>query len=1131
MAPRQPEPESSALSHIRKSAAAGKLIAVIGTGVSIALTNGKNRGLSWKGLVENGFDYGVQKGKITELQQQFWRNQLDSTDIDDLLSAAEFVGRKLGAPSGDLYARWLKNVFQEVKHESVGMANAIRALNGAGVPICTLNYDLLLEQVTGLGGITFQETPKVASWMRREVQGILHLHGAWDIPETCVLGIRDYEATMSDEVRDLIQRNLSTFNHLLFIGCGDTFADPNFSTLIKWLREKIKVAAPQHHALVLAEEVPKRHADTTWQGFVEPISYGADHRDLPEFLLREFPTKTSSPAKRKSAGPRHSATKAKNEEVLSDYRSFLLRDCGHMTIEGMRADMDTAQRKFDLERLFVPMKVAAIPPDFSLSDPERDQKLIKWQEKNKNPVPFGGVFQKHRRIALLALPGGGKTLLLKRLAVAYADPSRRNSSSDALPELELTPVLIRCREWREYIQRPIPSLLQNFAAITGQKSLTDLYDALVPLLKKGNVLLLIDGLDEIHNDGDRATFVDHLEAFIAEHQSIRVVVTSREAGFGLVAGPISRFCRRWRTAPLEEDAVRGLCDHWHRLMTGDTPESLAESHTVADRLLGNSALSRLAENPLLLTMLLVVKHGAGRLPPDRVSLYDRAIEVLLDTWNIKGHDALNLKEAVPQLACAAFELMRLGRQTATEQQLLAILEEAREKLPQIRRYAKDTPHDFLKRVELRSSLLVEAGHQLEGAKTVPFYQFRHLTFQEHLAAVAAAEGHYIGYQKEDTVLTPLSSHLSSEEWKEVIPMAAVLARKQSEPLLSALLSQANDLRQNLLNGREFPGFQEWKAGKMPAPVSRLIQALAEEAEASPETLAGALEIIALFARGCRSQENWQQLSSGPYGNDLLHQSWLLYSKMDSPEEAWVRNTVAALAVFRRPFSYWASIEAREELKASLKSDVIESVDRSLLTIAGFYWAPAMWRMLRPSTEETAVTGNWIPIDELERHAFKDEPSTSQAAIWAWALTRKDPERRPVDADPPNILFLEHLLGRWLFNEHSGIVAFAISTLAGMRRDAWSPKLSEDQKKFVRKMGQRKADLAERNSNQVVALIVGFHSKDVWPEEELAERLLSLESLRYPRVHRRHIDLMLRQFSAGVEILKTTKQRDDRIAVP
>jgi hypothetical protein len=104
----------NAIDQIKDSAANGRLVAVIGTGVSLALTNNKYRALSWRGLIENGFEYGATKGKITAAQKASWQAQLDSTDIDDILAAAEFMGSKLLAPNADLYGRWLENVFKEV---------------------------------------------------------------------------------------------------------------------------------------------------------------------------------------------------------------------------------------------------------------------------------------------------------------------------------------------------------------------------------------------------------------------------------------------------------------------------------------------------------------------------------------------------------------------------------------------------------------------------------------------------------------------------------------------------------------------------------------------------------------------------------------------------------------------------------------------------------------------------------------------------------------------------------------------------------------------------------------------------------------------------------------------------------
>jgi len=127
-------PIDASITKLKKSAQGGKLVAVIGTGVSMALTNGKFEALSWKGLVSNGFAYGVTKGKITEEQRKKWEPQLDSSDIDELVGAAEFMGRKLESPKGDLYARWLENVFKEVVPENREMANAIRTLHALAYP-------------------------------------------------------------------------------------------------------------------------------------------------------------------------------------------------------------------------------------------------------------------------------------------------------------------------------------------------------------------------------------------------------------------------------------------------------------------------------------------------------------------------------------------------------------------------------------------------------------------------------------------------------------------------------------------------------------------------------------------------------------------------------------------------------------------------------------------------------------------------------------------------------------------------------------------------------------------------------------------------------------------------------------
>ncbi|RJG12307.1 NACHT domain-containing protein [Pseudomonas cavernicola] len=1113
--------ESAATNSIRQSISKGELVVVVGTGCSISVTNNYYKSLSWSGLIKSGFDFAGVKGKVSSEQIGFWSNQLHSSDIDDVLSAAEYISRKLNAPTGDLYARWLNESFENITPKNNDMIRAINHISSMGIPICTLNYDSLLESVTNLPTIVLSDTRKSSAWIRGEEKGILHLHGHWQQPETCILGIRDYEKTLDSETRDLFQRYLGAFKRLLFIGCGDTFSDPNFSALIMWLRSNMGASTPQHYALVDEKQLPERHADLTWQGFVDPLGYGSSHSDLPNFLCDMF-SQVTSPKNARTPTIKKASRSDKNAKLLNSYKEFLVRDCGQMTIEGVRADMDTAQRRFDLERLFVPLDLLPCPPDISLDDPERQKKLTIWKRKNKDAQSFGKIFSKTKGLALLALPGGGKSLLLKRLAVAYASPDRRLKSDDHLPNIEITPVLIRCREWREHITLPIATLLKSLPDITGQPGLEGLSGALTPLFRQGKVLLLVDGLDEIHDDADRTIFVENLRGFLDQFPKTKLVVTSREAGFNLVAPYLATYCEQWRVASLSSDAIRLLCGHWHKLMVGNAPEAIQEAESLGTVLTSNVALRRLAENPLLLTMLLVVKHGAGRLPPDRVSLYGRAVEVLLDTWNIKGHDALNMKEAIPQLSYIAYELMQAGQQTATERELLELLEKARENVPQIKRYAKDTPYEFLKRVELRSSLLLEAGHQVENGRAVPFYQFRHLTFQEYLAALAVVEGNYVGYDAKTPILKPLNDKLASDEWKEVIPMTAVLAGKQGESVVQALVKKGILLKRKMDEGKGFAGKQEWIShpNVLPSVIARLVQSLIEEAQAEPRTLAEALKLIAYFARGCQSSMDWKTLCRGPYAGELINQAWKLYEPMDFPAEAWVRNSYASFAAHRKPTTYWLSEEGQDELHELLSSSSDEKICLGLMTCVGILWNGK-------STRGTFTVVGTKLSQSTESFLFSDNPAIAHVALWVWSLDRHSNG----SAEIPPVKILNLLLEGFMRGdfEESDLSAFALDTCFGLSRDYWKPKLTFAYIEKLRTAPKIQAD--ERvNKNLSAVLVIAFHALSVLSDAEIVVQISALRE-HYKRIsigrNISEFDRTLAQIQPyGVDYLASVVDDDD-----
>jgi hypothetical protein len=584
---------------------------------------------------------------------------------------------------------------------------------------------------------------------------------------------------------------------------------------------------------------------------------------------------------------------------------------------------------------------------------------------------------------------------------------------------------------------------------------------------------MIDGLDEIHNDAERSVFVENVEKFIEEYPGIRMVVTSREAGFDLVAPTISRFSERWRIDPLEDVAIESLCMHWHKLMAGDSPGAVSEGASVASAIVGNSSLRRLAENPLLLTMLLVVKHGAGGLPPDRVGLYGRAVDVLLDTWNIKGHESLNPKEAVPQLAYVAFEMMRQGKQTATERELLALLVEAREKHPNINRYAKDGPYEFLKRVELRSSLLLEAGHQVENGKTVPFYQFRHLTFQEYLTAVAAVDRHYSNYVLGNNLLSPLEGCLDSDEWKEVVPMAAVLAGKHAELLVKKLVELGEgELTLALGGGTNRSSSSNFPLGNSNA-VGRLFQCLVEEAEVSTATLAAALRLIFRVSRKFHANSNmsssWEKLCRGPFGPDLLREAKFICDLERNNPTMWNIIGCASIHAHQGATTHWMTSQGGGEIRGLLTSGIRDEQLNGLLIAAGVLWN---------GRGDSDI--DFLKCFDVELVLnYLNDPSPCFWLVSSWIATQA--ARRVSFVVPGLPDKLDFYVARWLEGGSPDVVSqatYSLYTLATVDRVGWTPSLSRENVEMICSL--LKSDRSDTDFDGIyeicAAILVAFYSK-------------------------------------------------------
>src|SRR6185503_11231574 len=177
----------------------------------------------------------------------------------------------------------------------------------------------------------------------------------------------------------------------------------------------------------------------------------------------------------------------------------------------------------------------------------------------------------YHHLAVLAAPGGGKSTLIKRLAVAYIDPPRRKEIADDLPERDWLPLFFRCRELRDLARDSFAELLQSLAEKEPVRQHARVFRALVDrALLNGRVLLLVDGLDEISDPGDRAAFVCTLRSAVQAYPSTTLLLTSREAGFRHVAAHLTPLCTLCNLSPFDNEDIERLSVAWHTEVVGDS---------------------------------------------------------------------------------------------------------------------------------------------------------------------------------------------------------------------------------------------------------------------------------------------------------------------------------------------------------------------------------------------------------------------------------------------------------------------------------------------------------------------------------------------------------------------------------
>lgn len=421
----------------------------------------------------------------------------------------------------------------------------------------------------------------------------------------------------------------------------------------------------------------------------------------------------------------------------------------------------------DLEELYVPLH-ATIDlrgvGEASFADAVEAEKCLREAQASRE-IPLADAFReahqrKRRGIVILGEPGSGKTTHLKRLLLWCL---RAGAAGSGLPS-DILPVYLPLRDLTDLSQGLEAFLEQQL----GSPHLGMGEGFGTRLLKRGRLLLLFDGLDEVSDVVHRAQVARWIEAAILARPDCTPVVTCRFAGYSGDVRLGSQFLEL-HLRPLTREQSEAFIRKWyHAVETGlavDPDQGEVTARTRAEELvsrLGESdfrtaRMAAMTRNPLLLANLCLVHRDRGGLPRGRARLYDECIEVLLERWRESKKLPVTVTAEMGRRILQPAALWLHGvdqRVRASSKDIAPVLAPALTSVQW-----KGSASDFLRTVRDESGLLTGWGHDEYG--------LMHLGFQEYLAA---CEVRRRAFEGDGAILRDLACHYGESWWQEVILM-------------------------------------------------------------------------------------------------------------------------------------------------------------------------------------------------------------------------------------------------------------------------------------------------------------------------------------------------------------------------
>jgi|GEM_PF-2483902 len=448
-----------------------------------------------------------------------------------------------------------------------------------------------------------------------------------------------------------------------------------------------------------------------------------------------------------------------------EYDKYITNLYRYLDIKGFSPKINNTLVKLDLANIYVPLEL-------KLEEDIENGECKKNNDKLSIGYSVERALNDFDNLVILGNPGSGKSTVLKHLARNIC--SNRPFTNEFENQI---PIIVKSTEFAKYVSQTSKQLSEYIIDHIDKK-----FELLLTeKLERNQLILLIDGIDEINVVNLRHDVVDRINSFIAQYPTAKIIVTSRIVGYKETR--LNGYFNHLQVVEFKDKQIKQFIKNWYLSISSfsDNKDDLAlkKANELYKAIKENRSVLNMASNPLLITIIALIYYQGNTLPEKRASLYEIATSTFLENWVrqrvSKNNSSFDKDLLIELLSPIAFHIHKCY--TA------GLISERNLKSQLTKEYKRINPYlnpkeekkdikDIIDFLREDAGFLFEKGLNENGES---MFGFVHQTFQEYFTAIE-----FKTKWKEGELKDNLDSYVFNSNWFEVIKLSASLF-KLNEP--------------------------------------------------------------------------------------------------------------------------------------------------------------------------------------------------------------------------------------------------------------------------------------------------------------------------------------------------------------